>query len=94
MPFAFVGLSPEDHQPLSFRAGAPRLGSVHTFSGKKRKLSLLMMIAGSQSTMVTRISLDEGRVGATAESVEKMKDVTDATIAASGALQSEPNSAF
>lgn len=67
---AYVGLFLEIYQPLLYRAGTPRLGSVRSSSLKKRRASLSMMTAGRRSKNLKGISFDEG-TRAAAKSVAK-----------------------
>lgn len=82
---ADVELSQEDHQPVVHTAGAPRLGSAHTFSVENRQPSSSVKKTGRQSRKVTGNNFDE-RVEAATRSAAKVEDVIDVTPAASGAL--------
>lgn len=88
-----VGLSLEDHQQLLYRAGAQRLGSVHTSSVKNRKQSSSVMTIAHQRKMFTRTTFEEGGQGAL-ESVAKQEYIRGVTTAESGPLEAEAESAF
>lgn len=70
---ADVGLFPEDHQPLVYRAEALPLGSVPTTPVKKREPSSSMMTVGCQSKKVTRTSFDQQKRKRCSEKCDKAR---------------------
>lgn len=74
-PTSEAGLSLGDHRPLTYKAEAPPLRSVHSSFLKKRKASSPMVATGHQSKKITRTSFDGKVMEAGAESVAEMKQV-------------------
>lgn len=83
------GLYLEENRSFVYKAQAPRLGCIHSYSVKKKKPSSTMMKTTRQNKRVTRTSSDEEGVQVDTKSVAKAEDVNDAAPTTSGALQLE-----
>lgn len=89
---AEIELCPEKRTSTVCRVEAPQRRSVNSFPAKKGIPSSPSMRTGRQSRKLGRSGKDEAGVGAGQESSAKPEDITDATPADFGALQSEAGS--
>lgn len=79
----------EVHPPLVIKAEAPRLDSVLGYPVRKRRPLSSALTSGCRSKKATRATYEEEGVKAGAESLEKEKNVTDATAVVSATLRQE-----